>query len=78
MDAAHTPEHFGARSEQEMVGIGEQNLRARILERLWQLRLYRGLCADRHEQRRLYRIVQSAKRRRARARTCSLRLKAKM
>ena len=40
----------GPGPEQEMVGIGEQDLRARILERLRQLRLYRGLRADRHEQ----------------------------
>ena len=78
MDATHTPEYFGARSEQEMVSIGEQNLRARVLERLRELRFYRRLCADRHEQRRLHRIVQSAKRRCARTRTRSVCLKAKM
>ena len=78
MDAARAAKHFGSRPQQEMVSISEQDLRARILERLWELRLHRGLRADRHEERRLHRIVQSAKRGRARTRARSLRLKAKM
>ena len=65
-------------SEQQMIGIREQNLRARVLERLRELRLHRGLRADRHEERRLHFVVQSAKRRGARARTGGLRVEAKM
>ena len=64
VDAAGAPENFRARPQQQVIGVGEQNLRARIFERAGQLRLHRRLRADRHEERRLHFVVQSAKGRR--------------
>ena len=41
-----------------MISIREQDLGARIFERLRKLRLDRGLCSDRHEEGRLDGTVQ--------------------
>ena len=60
VDAADAPEDFRPRPQQQVIGIREQDLRARILERLRELRLHRGLRADRHEERRLHFVVQRA------------------
>ena len=78
MDAAGAPEDFGTGTQQQMISIREQNLRAGILERLRELRLHRGLRSDRHEERRLHLVVQGAKRRGPRARTRRLRLEAEI
>ena len=51
-----------------MVGVGEEDLRAGVFERLRKLRLHGGLRADGHEQRREHFIVQSAEHARARLR----------
>ena len=61
-----------------MVGVREQDLRARILERLRELRLHRGLRAHRHEERRLHFVVQGAKGRGPRAGAGGLRVEAEI
>ena len=59
--AAGAPENFRTRSEQQMISVCEQNLGAGFFECASQLRLHRSLRADRHEERRLHFVVQSAK-----------------
>src|SRR4029453_17269619 len=44
-----------------MISVCEENLGAGFFECTSQLRLHRGLRADRHEERRLHFVVQSAK-----------------
>ena len=68
MDAAQPPEDLRPRAQQQVIGIGEQDLRARILQRLRKLRLDRGLRAHRHEERRPHLVVQGPEARRARPR----------
>ena len=67
-----------ARAKQQVVSVGEKDLRARFLERPGQLRLDRRMRADRHEERRLHFVVQSAEGRGASARTGGQGLQAKI
>ena len=52
MDAADAAEDFRSRSQQQVIGIGQQDLRASLFERLRELPFDRRLGADRHEERR--------------------------
>ena len=61
VNAAGATENFRARSQQQMISVCEENLGAGFLERAGQLRLHRGLRADRHEERCLHFVMQSAK-----------------
>ena len=78
VNAARAPENLRPGTQQQVVGIREQDLRARVLQRLRKLRLHRGLRADRHEERRLHLVVQRAKRRGPRARARRLRVEAEV
>ena len=78
MNAASASKDFGAGPQQQMIGIREENLRARVLERLRQLRLHGGLRAHRHEERRPHFVVQGVKRRGPRARAGRLRVETKV
>src|SRR6476619_1572385 len=59
--ATGAPKNFRTRSEQQMISVCEENLGAGFFECTSQLGLHSGLRADRHEERRLHFVVQSAK-----------------
>src|SRR4051794_32365288 len=61
MNAAGAAEDLGAGTQQEVIGIGEQNLGAGFFERARQLCLNRRLRADRHEERCPHFVMQGAK-----------------
>ena len=78
VDAAGAAENFRTGTQQQMVRVRQQDLRARVLERLRELRLHRGLRSHRHEERRPHFVVQSAKRRGPRAGARRLRVEAEI
>ncbi len=53
MDASDTREHLGARPQEQVVGVGEEHLRAGSFEILDREPLHRRMRADGHEERRL-------------------------
>ena len=61
MDAAGAPKDFRAWPQEQMICVGEQNLRPCFFERTRELRLHRRLGPNRHEDRRLHFVMQSAK-----------------
>jgi hypothetical protein len=61
VNAAGAAKNFRAGTQQQMVRIHQQDLGASILERLRELRFYRGLRSHRHEERSPHLAVQSAK-----------------
>lgn len=78
MNAARAAEDLGTGTEQQMISVREQNLRARILKCLGKLRLHGGLRPHRHEKRRPHFVVQSSKRRSPRAGARRLRVEAEV
>ena len=69
MDTAKFLKHLGAGTEEEVIGVGEDDVGTGCLEGLDRLALHGGLSADGHENRRLYFAVQSLVGGRARFRT---------
>ena len=78
VDAAHPPKHLRPRAQQEVVGVGEKDLRPGRGERLRRLRLHRGLRPHRHEDGRLDLAVKRAERRGPRPRAAGLRVDAEI
>ena len=78
MNAAHAAKDFGTGTQEQVISIREKNLGAGVLERLRELRLYRGLGSHGHEERRLHIVVQSLKRCGSRTRAGGLRVEAEV
>ena len=68
LNAAELAEDVGAGSEQEMIGVGDQNREAGCLKRIEVLAADGGVSADRHENRGLHLIMERAENTRACAR----------
>ena len=64
-DAADLTKNLGSRTEQKMIGIGEEDLGTRVVKEIRRLGFHRRMRADRHEQRGADLVVKSAKSRRA-------------
>ena len=79
MNTPDATEDLRARTQQEVVGIRQQNLRAGVVQKIGRLRLDRGVGAHRHEQRGANFVVQRAECRRPRTRAsgCGIELKVK-
>ena len=69
MDTAKFLKHLGAGTEEEVIGVGEDDVGAGCLEGLDRLAFDRGLSADGHEDRRVHFAVQRLVGGRARFRT---------
>ena len=78
VNAAHPPKDLRPRAEQEVVGVGEKDLRPGRDERLRRLRPHRGLRPHRHEEGRLDGTVKRLERRGPRLRAAGLRVDAEV
>ena len=65
MNSSHIPENLRAWTEEQVVGIGEQDLRTRFLQKMRRLSLHCGMRSNRHEQRGFNLVMQRVKCRRA-------------
>ena len=74
VDTAEALEDLGTRTQEQVIGVRQQDLGTGIEQGIERLRLDRRLGAHRHEQRRLHLVVQGAERRRPGPRTGSRRL----
>ena len=74
MDATEALEDLGTRTQEQVIGVRQQDLGAGIEQGVERLRLDRRLGAHRHEQRRLHLVVQGAERTSPGPRTGSRRL----
>ena len=78
VNAAEALKHLRPRPQEQVISVGEQDLRTGVFQRLRGLRLHGRLGAHRHKERRLHLVVQRAESSGARTRPGGLGFEVKM